>query len=977
MGKLRLKLQAMMPSVWYRKLKMELRMRAGGSHQQGAMINYKRWSSQRKQMFGSSKKLLIKASPLIPSPISASFSQLEEHNESHISPAGQPAALEESKCHVEQRQTHFADPLSPPPLRYTTGTCSIALKASETYPLEEEVPHPKALCTSSTQLPQQAPSLSSPLPLSDKSFQLNLQELNSKLKALNYEQRRTYYSSPLFAAATPPPVFDKLDLDLMVKNSFEPNNESLVARKLFSEEDKLFTNVASRSSLYGSTSLTGQSNTSSEDTAFDKASSSSIWERDFSSLPSEGSELFPAMEKIQNTIAFLRRKSRKARKDASLKQRRRQKDMARGKLSHALEEFNHFDDSIHCFDDLCQCREPEKVSSIEKLKMALAGSRGYTLHSSLADESHSMQAQSENSFNAKRQDNDDYLRHRRSVSNESLFLETIGVNQAFNKRSPWQHNDAGFDKFSPSDSAFSDSELESCRSHRSIAMQERYGTINEHSRQPPKPSLYFDRDTVRSSPKYDDAFPEFSLPVWRQHPANLPHPPLSKSKSSTNRSLHSSVFNAKKSLSSLNKESFYASCAYSPSSKSRGGYEWGAPCDNHEHNKSILSERNKSGLNICSPSARTGSRRTSSDISCDDGCKGCSRSFNTWGASPETSDRSKLLKDVSTMSSDSDDYDGDVSLRSYNECCMVSTNRSYSKLTEQYGGKDCDAAAMFSTDPSTLATLTSLCHSWVPQVPKSACKMSINEDHESLQGLISVPSWSKMLSKGGGDGNVSGAVASPSESPTSLNKIFQIQASKERMAESVQSVEGQKDGNESIQSHSRGTRERASRTLTRTRETNGKDVSASLASLIEREMDNQGATATESKSGSRREQLNGVVECRAEVKGRDDKDCIEKGKEGENGQVMRGAGNMKEGVDGSDVEKSKVYESFAMVKCSNNPSQDFKESMMEMVLHKKLQESLDLVELLQCYLSLNAPCYHDIIVKAFIDLWSDHFRPSI
>ncbi|MCO5614438.1 hypothetical protein L7F22_068720 [Adiantum nelumboides] len=969
----------MMPSVWYRKLKMELRMRAGGSHQQGAMINYKRWSSQRKQMFGSSKKLLIKASPLIPSissPISASFPQLEEHNESHISPSGQPA-LEESKCHVQQRQTHFADPLSPPPLRYTTGTCRIALKASETYPLEEEVPHPEALCTSSTQVLQQAPSLSSPLPLSDKIFQLNLQELNSKLKALNYDQRRTYYSSPLFAAATPPPVFDKLDLDLMVKNSIEPTNESLVARKLFLEADKLFTNVASRSSLYGSTSFTGQSNTSSEDTAFDKASSSSIWDRDFSSLPSEGSELFPAMEKIQNTVAFLRRKSRKAHKDAPLKQRRRQKDTARGKLPHALEDYDRFDDSIHCFDDLCQCREPEKVPSLEKLKMALAGPRGYTLHSSLADDSHSMQAQSENSFNAKRQDNDDYLRHRRSVSNESLFLETIGVNQAFNRRSPWQHSDAGFDKFSPNDSAFSDSELESCRSHRSNAMQERYGTINEHRRQPPKPSLYFDRDTVRSSPNYDDAFPEFSLPVWRQHPANLPHPPLSKSKSSTNRSLHSSVFNTKKSLSSLNKESFNASYAYSPSSKSRGGYEWVAPCDNHEHNKSILSERNNSGLNICSPSARTGSRRTLSDISYDDGCKGCSRSFNTWGASPETPNRSKL-KGVSTMSSDNDDYDGDVSLRSYNECCMVSSNRSNRKLTEQYGAEDCDATAMFSSVPSTLATVTSMCHSWLPQVPKSTGKMSINEDYESLQGLISVPSWSKMLSKGGGDGKVSGAVGSPSKSPTSLNKVFQIQASEERLAESVQSVEGQKDGNESIQSHSRGTRERASRSqLTRTRETNGKDVSASLASVIDIEMDNQGATATTLKSGSRREQLNGVVECRAEVKGRDDKDCIEKGKEGENGQVMRGAGNMKEGVDGSDVEKSKVYESFAMVKCSNNPSQDFKESMMEMVLHKKLHESLDLVELLQCYLSLNAPCYHDIIVKAFIDLWSDLFQPSI
>ncbi|KAI5071012.1 hypothetical protein GOP47_0013263 [Adiantum capillus-veneris] len=60
------------------RLKMELRMRAGGSpHQQGA-INYKRFS-QRKQLGSSRKQLIINGSPLPSStlsPISASFSQI-------------------------------------------------------------------------------------------------------------------------------------------------------------------------------------------------------------------------------------------------------------------------------------------------------------------------------------------------------------------------------------------------------------------------------------------------------------------------------------------------------------------------------------------------------------------------------------------------------------------------------------------------------------------------------------------------------------------------------------------------------------------------------------------------------------------------------------------------------------------------------------------------------------------------------------
>ncbi|KAI5080843.1 hypothetical protein GOP47_0004026 [Adiantum capillus-veneris] len=311
---------------------------------------------------------------------------------------------------------------------------------------------------------------------------------------------------------------------------------------------------------------------------------------------------------------------------------------------------------------------------------------------------------------------------------------------------------------------------------------------------------------------------------------------------------------------------------------------------------------------------------------------------------------------------------------------MESVGKSHRKLRDQLDGKDCDVVPMFSRSSSTRTSQAFVCQSWVPPISKSGSKQSnLNDDYESLQGIISVPSWSRMYSKGEeGYGKESGIVASPSKSPGSLNTSKQDYAKEERMSESMRSKEGQKDGNESIQSDGKVACTWA-RSPTSTREADGEDYTVSIATLIEREMGERDAVgAMLSKSCSRREQLNGG-ETRVEVQGG-------KGKEGKEGKNERGGlnvsndGSNKEEVDAREdqcVEKSKVYESFAMVKCSSNPSQDFKESMMEMVLHKKLHESLDLVELLQCYLSLNSPRYHDLIVKAFIDLWSDLFRPSI
>lgn len=64
----------------------------------------------------------------------------------------------------------------------------------------------------------------------------------------------------------------------------------------------------------------------------------------------------------------------------------------------------------------------------------------------------------------------------------------------------------------------------------------------------------------------------------------------------------------------------------------------------------------------------------------------------------------------------------------------------------------------------------------------------------------------------------------------------------------------------------------------------------------------------------------------------------------------------------------------AMVKSSYDPHHDFKESMVEMVVAKRLRDPRQLQQLLQCYLSLNPEEYHTTIIKVFHELCSDLFH---
>ncbi|EXB59123.1 hypothetical protein L484_014618 [Morus notabilis] len=74
--------------------------------------------------------------------------------------------------------------------------------------------------------------------------------------------------------------------------------------------------------------------------------------------------------------------------------------------------------------------------------------------------------------------------------------------------------------------------------------------------------------------------------------------------------------------------------------------------------------------------------------------------------------------------------------------------------------------------------------------------------------------------------------------------------------------------------------------------------------------------------------------------------------------------------------EGKVRESFAVVKRSEDPYEDFKRSMMEMILEKQMFDDKDLEQLLHCFLSLNSKHHHGAIVRAFIEIWEVLFCAS-
>ncbi|KAL8501091.1 hypothetical protein ACS0TY_020601 [Phlomoides rotata] len=72
----------------------------------------------------------------------------------------------------------------------------------------------------------------------------------------------------------------------------------------------------------------------------------------------------------------------------------------------------------------------------------------------------------------------------------------------------------------------------------------------------------------------------------------------------------------------------------------------------------------------------------------------------------------------------------------------------------------------------------------------------------------------------------------------------------------------------------------------------------------------------------------------------------------------------------------KIEDSFAVVKDSEDPYQDFQQSMLQMILEREIYSRSDLQQLLECYLQLNSPDHHDVIVRAFMEIWNGGVVPT-
>ncbi|KAK3408265.1 transcription repressor OFP6 [Eucalyptus grandis] len=65
-----------------------------------------------------------------------------------------------------------------------------------------------------------------------------------------------------------------------------------------------------------------------------------------------------------------------------------------------------------------------------------------------------------------------------------------------------------------------------------------------------------------------------------------------------------------------------------------------------------------------------------------------------------------------------------------------------------------------------------------------------------------------------------------------------------------------------------------------------------------------------------------------------------------------------------------IGNSIAVAKDSDDPYRDFKDSMLQMVLEQGIYSRDGLQELLHCFLKLNSPRYHAVIIRAFTAIWN-------
>ncbi|KAL9238871.1 hypothetical protein vseg_013243 [Gypsophila vaccaria] len=75
----------------------------------------------------------------------------------------------------------------------------------------------------------------------------------------------------------------------------------------------------------------------------------------------------------------------------------------------------------------------------------------------------------------------------------------------------------------------------------------------------------------------------------------------------------------------------------------------------------------------------------------------------------------------------------------------------------------------------------------------------------------------------------------------------------------------------------------------------------------------------------------------------------------------------------NNKKKKKKASSVAIEKESSDPYSDFRQSMLQMIVENEIYSRNDLKELLNCFLQLNSPSLHGVIIRVFTEIWNGFF----
>eukprot|EP01018_Ginkgo_biloba_P016792 Gb_20898 [translate_table: standard] len=77
---------------------------------------------------------------------------------------------------------------------------------------------------------------------------------------------------------------------------------------------------------------------------------------------------------------------------------------------------------------------------------------------------------------------------------------------------------------------------------------------------------------------------------------------------------------------------------------------------------------------------------------------------------------------------------------------------------------------------------------------------------------------------------------------------------------------------------------------------------------------------------------------------------------------------------GCSARAGKIGESVVVVKSSEDPYMDFRSSMLQMIFEKQIFKASELIELLECFLSLNSREHHGLIIRVFTEICEKNFK---